>query len=290
MRCASHLFITSLVCVSFFLVEPAPTSLAQGAGSLAQSPATRDAAAAAAGHYAAVHGLKMYYEIHGQGESLLLLHGGLGSIPVWPEALEHFSRSYRVIAPEQMGHGRTADDPSRLMDYHAMAEDTVELLRQLDIKEVYVLGWSDGGILGFDLAINHPSLVKKLAVSGASFSPNDPPGPLDAPDTIPSFIREPYERLSPDGASHWPVLLRRLRTMWLTQPNISPDQFLKIRAPTLVIAGDQDFYTPEYTVRMWRAIPHAQLWIAPNSTHGLPKKRAALFNAVVSEFFKEPVH
>ena len=93
MRCASRLFIASLVSVSFFLIEPAPTSLAQGAGSPAQAPATKDAAAAAAGQYAAVHGLKMYYEIHGEGESLLLLHGGLGSIPVWPEALEHFSRS-----------------------------------------------------------------------------------------------------------------------------------------------------------------------------------------------------
>ena len=277
MRAVSFSLVLGLVSVPGIAAEniPAPA-------------AAKEATPSGQGHYAAVHGLKMYYEIHGQGETLLLLHGGLASIPVWPEAIAYFSKNYQVIAPEQMGHGRTADMPSRPMDYHAMAEDTVELLRQLNIKAVYVLGWSDGGIVGFDLAINHPDLVKKLAVSGASYTPNVPATPPDAPDHIPQFIREPYERLSPDGAAHWPVFLARLRTMWLTQPNIAPEKLAAITAPTLVMAGDHDFYSPEYTATMWRFIPKAQLWIAPNSTHGLPKMRAALFNEMVGNFFKEP--
>ena len=261
-------------------------------GISAEPAAPNDAPLPEPGHYAMVHGLKMYYEIHGQGEPLLLLHGGLSSIPVWPEAIEYFSRSYQVIAPEQMGHGRTADDSSRPMDYHAMAEDTAELLHQLKVKTVYIIGWSDGGILGLDLAINHPGLVRKLAISGANFSPGKPATPAEADKPaaadIPRFIREPYERLSPDGAVHWPVLVARLRTMWQTQPNFTPEQLGAIVAPTLVIAGDHDFSPPEYTTRMWRLIPQAQLWIAANSTHGLPSRRAALFNGVVDNFFKEP--
>lgn len=245
-----------------------------------------------AGHFAAVHGLKMYYEIHGKGPPLLLLHGGMSSIPVWPEAIEFFSKEYQVIALEQMGHGRTADDPSRPMDYHAMAEDTVELLRQLKIEHALVLGHSDGGIIGLDLAINHPGLVRKLAVCGANFSPPPPPRSGEThqmtADDIPRFIREPYERLSPDGAAHWPVLFARVKLMWQTQPNFSRQQLSAIIAPTLVIAGDHDFASPEYTVEMWRAIPKAELWIAANSSHGLPKNRAELFNLTVDTFFKEP--
>ncbi len=250
------------------------------------------AASTEAGHYASVHGLKMYYEIHGQGPALLVLHGGMSSIPVWPEAIEFFSREYQVITPEQMGHGRTADDPTRPMDYHAMAEDTAELMSQLKIGSAYVLGHSDGGIVGLDLAINHPGLVKKLAIAGANFSPPPPakPGAVEmTADDIPKFIREPYERLSPDGAAHWPVLFARVQRMWQTQPNFSHAQLGGIVTPTLVIAGDHDFASPEYTVEMWRSIPGAELWIAPNSTHGLPIRRAALFNQTVDNFFKEPL-
>ena len=254
--------------------EPAPSALAEG------------------GHYASVHGLKMYYEIHGQGRPLLLLHGGLGCIPLWPEAIEYFSKNYRVIAPEQMGHGRTGDDPARAMDYHAMAEDTADLLHQLDIREVYVLGWSDGGDVGLDLAINHPDLVKKLVVSGANFQPNFPATPADADkpaaSDFPSSIREPYERLSPDGAAHWPVVVGRVRRMWQTQPNFTAAHLASITASTLVVSGDRDYYSPEYTTKLWRQIPRAHLWIAADSPHELPTANAPLFNSVVGDFLKEP--
>ena len=250
-------------------------------------------ALAEGGHYASVHGLKMYYEIHGQGRPLLLLHGGLESIPGWPEAIDYFCKNYRVIAPEQMGHGRTADDPTRAMDYHAMAEDTADLLRQLNLREVYVLGWSDGGDVGLDLAINHPDLVKKLAVSGANYQPDIPATPADAdkpgPSDFPSSLREAYERQSPDGAAHWPVLVQRVRRMWQTQPNFTAAQLASIKAFTLIIAGDREFYSPEYTIKLWRLIPQAHLWIAADSPHELPRFRAPLFNSVVGDFFNEPV-
>src|SRR6202161_4214554 len=127
---------TSILCLLGWL----PAQGADGSAAVADS--------GEGGHYASVHGLRMYYEVHGAGPALLVLHGGMSSIPVWPTAIEYFSKAYEVVAPEQMGHGRTADDMSRLMDYHAMAEDTVELLRQLNIARVYVLGHSDGAIVG----------------------------------------------------------------------------------------------------------------------------------------------
>ena len=100
--------------------------------------------------YAAVNRLNMYYEVHGDGPPLLLLHGGTGSIPAkW---IPFFSTQFRVIAMEQMGHGRTADVMDRSFHCHDMAEDTVELMRQLGIESAVVVGFSDGGIIGLDMA------------------------------------------------------------------------------------------------------------------------------------------
>lgn len=221
--------------------------------------------------YAAVNGLNMYYEVHGAGPPLLLLHGGTGSIPTtW---IPHFSPRFQVIAMEQMGHGRTADLPDRPFHYHDMAEDTVELMTQLDIESAVVVGYSDGGIIGLDMAIHHPERVTKLAVTGANaradgytaenlewtrtFDPNDEP------------VSEAYARLSPDGPDHWPVFLGRLKHMWMTEPSFARDQLQSIRAPTLIIIGDGDIVTPEHATEMFRTIPDAQLCVVPHAGHGV---------------------
>ena len=118
--------------------------------------------------YAAVNGLNMYYEVHGEGPPLLSLHGGAGSINPASTAIPFFETQFRVIAIEQMGHERTADVIDRPFHYHDMAEDTVELMRQLGIESASVLGYSDGGIIGLDMAIHHPERVTNLAVTGAN--------------------------------------------------------------------------------------------------------------------------
>jgi len=157
--------------------------------------------------YADVNGLNMYYEVHGEGPPLLLLHGGLGSIP--EKWIPNFSAQFQVIAMEQMGHGHTADVVDRPFHYHDLAEDTVELMRRLAIESAAIVGYSDGGIIGLDMAIHHPEHVTKLAVTGAncrtdgytaenlewvrSFDPDAEP------------VSDAYAHLSPDGADHWPT-------------------------------------------------------------------------------------
>ena len=234
--------------------------------------------------YADINGLRMYYETFGEGPPLLILHGGTSSIemrrPVWP----FFAGPFQVIAPEQMGHGRTADAPDRAFHYHDMAEDTVELLHQLRIDSVRILGNSDGGIVGLDMAIHHPDLVSKLVITGAGFSvaaySADEWNELMtiAPDEWFPPFHENYDRLSPDGPSHWPVFFERMRRMWMVEPNFTPDQLAGIQAPTLIIAGDRDQIEPEHTVALFRAIPNAQLCVVPNEGHGvLPKETALAF-------------
>jgi len=220
---------------------------------------------------ASVNGLHMYYEIHGAGPPLLLLHGGTGSIPeTW---IPSFAPPFQVIAPEQMGHGRTADVMDRPFHYHDMAEDSVELMRQLGIESAVVIGYSDGGIIGLDMAIHHPERVTKLAITGANsrtdgytaknlewvrtFDPDDEP------------VSDSYQRLSPDGAEHWPIFLGRLRPMWAAEPRFTSEQLGRIAAPTLIIVGDADIVTPEHAVEMFRTIPGAQLCVVPHAGHGV---------------------
>ena len=228
--------------------------------------------------YAAVNGLDMYYEVHGEGPPLLLLHGGSGSIPErW---IPFFSPRFQVIAMEQMGHGRTADLPDRPFHYHDMAEDTVELMRQLGIESAAIVGYSDGGIIGLDLAIHHPERVAKLAVTGAN-SRTDGYTAENLewvrslnPDAEP--VSDAYARLSPDGAEHWPIVLRRLQRMWAVEPSFTREQLQSIEAPTLVIVGDADIVTPEHAVEMFRTIPTAQLCVVPHSGHGVMPKETIL--------------
>ena len=230
--------------------------------------------------YATVNGLNMYYEIHGEGSPLLLLHGGAGSIP--EKWIPFFTPSFRVIAPEQMGHGRTADIVDRPFHYHDMAEDTVELMSRLGVESAIVVGYSDGGIIGLDMAIRHPERVTKLAVTGAnarfdgytaesqefahSFDPGSEP------------VSDAYAQLSPDGAEHWPVFLRRLKLMWTSEPSFTNEELQSIDAPTLLVIGDRDIVTPEHAVEMFRTIPGAQLCVVPNAGHGtMPKETVLTF-------------
>ena len=230
--------------------------------------------------YAAVNRLNMYYEVHGEGPPLLLLHGGTSSIPTkW---IPYFSGQFRVIAMEQMGHGRTADVIDRPFHFHDMAEDTVELMRQLGIESAVIVGYSDGGIIGIDMAIHHPERVTKLAVTGAnSRTDGYTPENLEwartfKPADLP--VSDAYARLSPDGPDHWPIVLERLQRMWPVEPNFKREEMQSIKAPTLIIIGDGDIVTPEHAVEMFRTIPRAQLCVVPHAGHGaMPKETILAF-------------
>jgi len=228
--------------------------------------------------HASVNGLKMYYEVHGDGPSLLLLHGGGGSIP--EKWIPFFSSHFRVIAPEQMGHGRTADLVDRPFHYHDMAEDTVELMRQLEIESAAVVGYSDGGIIALDMAAHHPERVTRLAVTGTNArfdgytAENQELARSFDPDEEP--VSDTYARLSPDGADHWPIVLGRLQPMWSAEPDFADEELQGIAAPTLLVIGDADIVTPEHAVEMFRTISRAQLCVVPNAGHGVMPKDAVL--------------
>jgi pimeloyl-ACP methyl ester carboxylesterase len=263
--------------------------LAASLVSLALTPAC--AALMHSGHYVKVHGIRMYYELHGRGAPLLLLHGGAGNGMQFERQLPAFSPHYRCIVPDCCAQGRTTDRPGPLT-YHAMAEDMIALLDHLHLKRVDVMGWSDGGNIGLDMAMHHPERVSHLVTFGANFQP-DGLNPQDVEwnntATAASFgsgMREGWTRLNPQPG-HYEEAMNKIIAMWRSLPNWSLADLRSIRAKTLICAGDHDLIRPEHTADLAAAIPGAEMWIVPNASHSAMIERAEVVNPKVLEFLRK---
>lgn len=244
-----------------------------------------------AGRHADVRGIRMYYEVHGAGAPLLLLHGGAGNGMQFEKQVPAFSASRLVIVPDCRAQGRTTDRPGPLT-YHDMAEDMIALLDRLGVKRVDVMGWSDGGNIGLDMAMHHPGRVAHLVTFGANFRP-DGLNPEDVrwnrvatPDSFGPGMREGWTKLNPQPG-HYRQAMAKILEMWRTQPRWTAAELGRIRAKCLICAGDHDLVRPEHTAALARAIPGARTWIVPDASHGAMLERPALVNAKVLEFLSD---
>jgi pimeloyl-ACP methyl ester carboxylesterase len=235
--------------------------------------------------YASVNGVDIYYEVHGRGRPLVLLHGALGTIEsCFQDLLPALAASFRVIAVELQGHGHTPD-VERPFSFGDMAEDVAGLLRLLGIETADVFGYSMGGGVGLELAIRHPRVVSRLAyVGGACYQPSglypavlegtssQDSGELDDPRW-----RQSYERVAPDPGA-WPRLLEKITEMDRSFAGWSPNQLRSLNTPVLLIIGDSDIVRPEHTVDMFRLLgggvmaevsgfAESQLAILPRTSH-----------------------
>jgi len=238
-----------------------------------------------AGHSVELDGISLYYETYGKGAPLLLLHGNGGDISSMGDQLDFFSNHYQVIAPDSRGHGKSEMGPGRLT-YRQMAEDMNALLDKLGLKKVDVLGWSDGGIVGLLLAINHPDKVDKLAIMGANIEP----GGLY--DWESSSIKKQLEEVDAqiangDTSEPWDVYHQQLSLM-VSQPHIPLEKLKGITSPTLVMAADKDVVRDDHTQSIFNALPNAHLCIFPGATHMIPMEDPELFNQTVERFFSKP--
>ena len=237
--------------------------------------------------YAPVNGLQLYYETHGSGRPLVLLHGGVMTIDLnFGPLLEPLAASKQVIAVELQGHGHTADS-DRPMTIDALAGDVVELLDHLGIAEADFFGFSLGGLVAYAVALGSPTRVGKLIV--ASADAHRPPGresePLDD-DHMPTpadfqAMHDAYDAVAPDPA-HFDEFAAKVSTMVHEVPAWT-DELRSLHAPTLLIFGDRDFSPLPDVLELFELLPNAQLAVLPATTHvGVTRRHGEVFALITS--------
>jgi pimeloyl-ACP methyl ester carboxylesterase len=236
-----------------------------------------------------VAGARLRYAAWGRGRAVVLLHGGAGNGDHWALQVVPLAKGHRVIALDARGHGRSSLGTEPI-GYHRLAEDVVAVLDRLKVPRASVVGWSDGAIVGLDLAIHHPERVDRLVLLGANF---DHTGSLPGAGTGERF--DAYlERCAADqlrftrDPGSFDALLEALRPMWRSEPAFTPEELGRVRAPTLVLHGEGEENIPEEHARaLARLVPGARLAIVPGASHFALWQRPERFNALVLGFLAE---
>src|SRR5262245_24796088 len=251
-------------------------------------PSASSAPAGTEAHRVHLRGITLYYEVEGHGPPLLLLHGGAGNGMQFEKQRPEFAKTHRLIVPDSRAQGRSTDRPGPLT-YHDMAEDMVALLDSLAIPRIDVMGWSDGGDVGLDLAIHHPGRIVHLVTFGANASP-DGMQPADrawaATATADSFgtgMEQGWKALSPEP-EHYRDVMEKILELWRTQPAFTPAELGSIRARVLICAGEHDVVRAEHTAMIAASIPHAESWTVPGASHSAMIERPDLVNPRVLAF------
>lgn len=227
-------------------------------------------------HRVRIRGHTIVYATRGSGPTMVLLHGGGDSGEhSFLRQLDVFSEHHHIVAPDQVGQGRTPDVAGPL-SYTSMMEDTATLMQKLKLHHADIVGFSDGGILGLMLAVRHPELVRRLVISGVNIAP---------------------EGLKPDDldelrASQTPkpkTIDEKLAQLWLNSPTddeLSVPLLAQITVPVLVISGDRDAIRLEHTLKIFHALPDAELCVLPGTDHATFEHRSEWLNPIISAFLE----
>jgi pimeloyl-ACP methyl ester carboxylesterase len=224
------------------------------------------------GKYAGVNGLKMYYEIHGEGFPLVLIHGGGSTLETtFGRILPTLAKTHKVIAVEMQAHGHTADI-DRPLSFEQDADDIAALLKYLKLPKADIFGFSNGASTTLQLAIRHPQIVNKIIVASTMYKKDGAfQGFFEMMknasfDGMPQPYKDAFLKINPDKAALHRMYERDVTRMQNFQ-DINEDQIKSIKAPALIIAGNHDVVTPEHAVEMHRKIQNSQLMILPGA-HG----------------------
>ncbi len=222
-------------------------------------------------------GVKIYYEIYGQGRPLVLLHGNGGSIRSRANLIPEFASHYMVIAMDSRCHGKS-DCPQGYLTYEQMASDLNALLDHLNIDSAYIWGHSDGGIVGLLMAIYYPKKVKKLLASG----PNLRPDTTAIDPALFPVIDKMWSMAKNDS-----IRSKQVRLV-VDQPHISTPDLGKIKAEVMIMGGDRDAIRNEHLLEIHENIPGSLLCILPGTTHFVYEDRQKWFVEILYDFLDTP--
>lgn len=252
--------------------------------------------------YAAINGLKMYYEIHGTGTPLVLIHGGGSTIQTsFGRVLSLFATTHKVIAVEMQAHGHTADI-DRPLTFEQDADDIAALLKELNIDKADIFGFSNGASTTLQFAIRHPEMTNKIVVASIFYKMSGAPDwfwdmmSKATFEGMPQIYKDAFLQINPDTNALHRMYERDVARMQAF-PNITDEQMKAIKAPAFIIIGDKDVVTPEHAVEMHRLLPGSQLAIIPGG-HGdyigeiTAPQNSTLIAATISminKFLNEPM-
>jgi len=235
---------------------------------------------------AAINGIQLYYEIHGSGDPLLLIHGGLGNAGYWEQQIPVFAQHYQVIALDSRGHGRSTftEEP---ITYDLMTADVIALMDYLQVDKADIVGWSDGGIIGLNLAINYPDRVNRIVAYGANYNPSGVRADIGESERFNAYIEQcaaDHQTLSP-APEQWDAFLNNIGNMWATEPNFAPEQLGAIATPILILDGkEEEAIDTNHTKEMADLIPGADLHLIPGTGHFAMWDKPDEFNHIVLDF------
>ncbi len=273
------------IVISLLLFAFAAPAMARAEPQWLTLPPTPSLPHAARSGYAPVNGIKIWYATFGRGAPVVLLHGGLANADYWGVLVRALKPHYRVIVMDSRGHGRSSRD-AQPYGYDLMASDVLALMDYLKIRKTALVGWSDGAIIGLDIALHHPDRLTKLFAFAAN---SDPSGVKDV-DKSPVFTafiaraRKEYEQLSPTP-KEYDAFLKQIEKMWASQPHWTADDLHNIKVPTWIVDADHDeAIKRENTLFMADNIPDSGLLIQPDVSHFSFLQDPAQFNGDVLHF------
>jgi pimeloyl-ACP methyl ester carboxylesterase len=235
---------------------------------------------------APVNGISIHYAVYGQGSPVIFLHGGLANVDYWGNQVAAVAAHHTVVLMDSRGHGRSTRD-SRPYGYDLMADDVVALMDNLNMARADIVGWSDGAILGIDLAIRHKDRIGRVFAFAANTLTS---GVIDGVEKNPTFAAY-IERAGHEYAAHsatpgeYDAFVGQIGRMWTEQPNWTDAQLGAIDTPVLVVDGDHDeAIKREHTEYIARTIPHAGLSILPNASHFAFLQDPRQFNFAILHF------
>ena len=225
-----------------------------------------------------------WYDEHGAGAPLVLLHPGGADSRAWEANLPPLAERFHVYTPDRRGHGRTADVPGPIT-FDAMARDTIAFIEAVTAGPVDLVGCSDGASVALLVAWLRPDLVQRLVfVCGVFHHEGWLPGAIELDEEADAFLGDWYSEVSPDGREHWPVVKSKLHEAHLSEPALTVEDLARVTCPVLVMQGDRDEMPIEHSAELFRALPDAQLAVVPGASHGLLVERPELCNAIIANF------
>ena len=250
-------------------------------------PPTPTLPTAAQSGLAPVNGIKLWYAEFGQGAPVILLHGGLANSNYWGLLVRALAPHYRVIVVDSRGHGRSSRD-ARPYGYDLMADDVVGLMDYLKIDKAALVGWSDGAIIGLDIALRHPQRLSKLFAFAANSNPSAVKD-VEHDPVFSAFIaraRGEYETLSPTP-KEYDAFLKQIEKMWEGEPHWTADRLHGIEVPTWIVDADHDeAIKRDNTLFLADNIPGSGLLIQPQVSHFSFLQDPAQFNGDVLHFLQ----